>query len=194
MLPSPAPAPTSPAALGRWAWAMLVRPLATLRLAAAGAVPVPELVTMALIVPSLYEAYFAAVRTGSVVTGLHAAMVSVVLNGVGAALQVLLIWASARRLGWEQGHYGQVFQAWGPVLALNLAWILTRLGPDLTGQRLAALLVDVAWLLWSWVLWVVAVRLATGLNLARAVLAVLPAILLWDVPLLALGLAALRQG
>lgn len=176
----------------RWVWSMIMQPVATLRLAIAGGVPVPELVTLAVVVSSIYSASLVGAREGNLVLALYAAIAAVVLSLVGIWFQVSLVWGMARLLGWHAGTWDQIFRGYGPVLALNIALDLLRWGPDLFGYLGATLALDLISTAWQWSLLVVAVRFITGLRASRAILAVLPAILLWDIPWLILSLKTIR--
>lgn len=177
----------------RWVWSMVVQPVPTLRLAVAGGVPAAELVTATIIAASLYSATVLTVKEHNPLIGLYAAMTAVVLHMFGVWLQVLLIWLSARLLGWQEGTMGQVFATYGPVFALNVALAILRWGPDVAGYDHAALALDLAGSLWQWGLMVLGIRFLTGLSAGRALLAILPAVLLWDVPWFMLSVRLLGQ-
>ncbi len=173
-----------------WIWSMVVRPVATLQMALTGKVPVPALVTLAVVVNSLYSATILGIQENNLRLGLYAAMATVMAALVGIYVQIFLIWASARLLGWPEGTMAQLFPGFGSVFALNVVLDMVRWGPQMAGYQVATVAVEVTGVLWLWILMVAAIRLTTGLTTFRAVLAILPAALLSDVLLLVLSFRA----
>lgn len=165
-----------------WIWRTWVAPAAVCRLAAAGQAPVAEMTTATFVLASLAVGASHALHTGNLADGLWLALYSAAVGGFILFLQVLTLFAAARRLGW-QGSVGEMFQGYAPSRAVDLvAAAALALLPPSAGWDRVQLTVQSAVLIWQWGLLLAGVRAVTGFPVARALAALVPAVLIWDVP------------